>query len=168
MAGILIWLLLMPLSSAFPNAEMVYWVIHRLLLPFTLCLTLVNRRFKAFHAAPVRMGLPELAMGILAALIPISIAVFQSSPQTIIPKYFDRVLVPFCAYLILRLLPVREEEIKLLHWTAFLMAVFQTGIGFIWMIAPRYSHKHGSQSMVAVRVDRWPIQMCLRLFYSFV
>src|SRR5512142_1506717 len=39
--GAILWLILMPLASALPDPELMYWAIHRLMVPFTLCMTLL-------------------------------------------------------------------------------------------------------------------------------
>jgi O-antigen ligase len=129
--GVILWLLLMPLSSAFPSAGVVYWAIFRILIPLTLCMTLLPRLLKIGEHPTVRFGLPELCIVALALLIPVSVLLVSWNIRLAMIKYFDRMLLPFCMYFIIRLVPMQQRDLDVLEWTAFAMAVMQSLIGFL-------------------------------------
>ena len=135
--GIILWLLLMPFSSVLPNGEMIYWAIHRILVPLTLFLTIISRRHKMSKFPPVRLGLPELATGILVGLVPITIIYFQTDTRLPLIRYADRMLTPFCMYLVVRLMTLNNRYLQWLYWTAFFIAISQSVIGLLSSFVPQ-------------------------------
>lgn len=134
--GIIIWLVLIPISSALPNPDIAYWAIHRILIPFTLGMTILSRLSKVGDHSPKKLGSPELALGVLAILIPISCYLFPTDLRLALIKYLDRMLIPFCMYLTVRLTDLHERDFRLLQWTALFIAISQSVIGFLSWIAP--------------------------------
>jgi O-antigen ligase len=135
--GVVLWLLLMPLVSALPNPDMMYWGIHRILILVILFFLVISRSLKTKKYAPLRFGIPELAIIILVGLVPISLIISQVSLDVTLRNYLDRILIPLCAYLILRISSLDERDFKLLQWAAFFIATIQLFIGLLWMIAPQ-------------------------------
>jgi O-antigen ligase len=134
--GIIIWLLLMPFVSIAPNSEAVYWAIYRLLTPVILALAVISRWLNVRKQQPARIGPPELAMGTLAFIVPISILLSQSNSIQVLFVYYDRILVPFCMYLAIRLLAPRDRELHLLQWTALFVLISQALIGILSWFTP--------------------------------
>jgi O-antigen ligase len=135
--GVILWLLLMPLSSALANAEVVYWALHRIMIPCILVLAVLSRALKVSKHPPVRLGPPELAMGILAGLVPSFILLFQTDNRLPLIQYVDRILIPFCMYLVMRLTDSRERDLRLLQWTVLFIATSQCVIGLLSWFAPQ-------------------------------
>lgn len=135
--GVVVYLLLMPLLSALPNADMMYQMIHRILLPLTLTAVLVSYLIKASKFLPIRLGPPELALCILAVYVPISLIYLQLNIQAPLRDYIDRMLIPMCMYFILRITPLDKKDITYLQWTAFFIALCQCTLVFIELIIPQ-------------------------------
>lgn len=135
-SGVIIWLLFMPFVSVSPNPSLAYWIIYRLLPPTLLCLVIFYRTLKIREYPPARLGPPELAMGIMALIVPVSILLFQTDPNRSLIRFGDRMIVPFCMYLVIRLIAPREKEIKQLQWLALFIAISQSIIGFLSWVLP--------------------------------
>lgn len=136
--GVILWLVLMPLSSALPNPELMYWVIHRILIPFTLCMTLLPRLLNASKLTRFRLGLPEVCIALMIIYIPISLLMSGAATRDPIMKYLDRMMIPFCMYLIIRFSILRSFDLHFLQLTTFFIAVSQSMIGFIALFASHY------------------------------
>jgi O-antigen ligase len=135
--GVIIWLLLGPLYFVLPNPDLMHYAFYRILVPFTLLIIILFRMLKVKDYPPLRLGAPELAMCILAAYVPISLLYSQVDLQDPLRSYIDRILVPFCMYLIVRISSLDNRDLKSLRWVAFITAVIQLFIGFLWMVAPQ-------------------------------
>ena len=136
--GVILWLLLMPLSSALPNPELMYWVLHRILIPFTLIMTFLPSLLNASRLPKFRLGLPEVCIALLTIYIPISLILSGSANREPIIKYLDRMMIPFCMYLIIRFSILRDIELHLLQWSTFIIAASQSLIGLISLFAAQY------------------------------
>lgn len=136
-SGVILWLLFMPFVSVSPNPSLAYWIIYRLLPPTLLCLVIFYRTLKIREYPPARLGPPELAMGIMALIVPVSILLFQTDPNRPLIRFGDRMIVPFCMYLVIRLIAPREKEIKQLQWLALFIAISQSIIGFLSWVLPQ-------------------------------
>lgn len=136
--GVILWLLLMPLSSALPDPDLMYWAIHRLLAPLTLGMTILTFLANPSRVPRLKIGLPELSIALMAVFVPISILLGPMDARQTIIKYADRMLIPFCMYLIVRLTVLRSSEQHLLQWSAFFIAASQSMIGFLSLIAAQY------------------------------
>ena len=134
--GVFLWLLLMPLSSALPNPELMYWGIHRILIPLTLVLTIISRFVHTRELPPIHLGFPEICILLLAIYTPLSLAVTDSVNSEPLRKYLDRFIIPFLMYLAVRLSTLDKRNLKGLEITAFVVAVIQSGIGFMSWIMP--------------------------------
>ena len=134
--GVILWLLTLPFVNALPNPQVMYWALHRILIIMTLGLVVVQYLVKADKNPLVRLGPPELMMGILAGLVPITIILSQTDTRMPLIQYTDRILIPFCMYLIIRLITLDKVELRRLQWTAFFIAASQAIIGFLSWFAP--------------------------------
>ncbi len=135
--GVMIWLLVMPFVSVLPNSDLVYWAVYRLMPPLLLCLAIMSRIFKVREHPPVRFGPPEVTMGILILVVPGTILFSQSDPGLALIRFGDRMILPFCMYLVIRLSAPREKEFSQLKWVALFIAISQSAIGFLSWIAPQ-------------------------------
>ena len=133
--GVILWLILMPLSSALPNPELMYWVLHRILIPITLIVTFLPRFLNASSLPRFQLRLPEVGIALLTVYVPVSLLLSGSATREPIIKYLDRMMIPFCGYLIIRLSALRSRELHLLQWTALFIVASQCMIGFISQFA---------------------------------
>lgn len=136
--GVILWLLLMPLSSALPNNELMYWALHRILVPFTLIMTFLPYLIHPSKFQHIKFGLPELSIALLAVFVPLSILIRSSDTRQALINFADRMFIPFCMYLIVRLTILRSGELRVLQWAAFSIAASQCAIGFLSFFAPQF------------------------------
>jgi O-antigen ligase len=134
--GIILWLLLMPFYTLFPDQELIYWAVHRILIPLTLCLFILPRLLRWSELPRFILRPPEVCIAILAVYVPISILLSHSDTRLPLIVYANNMLVPFLMYLIIRLSILNKWEQQLLQWTALFIALSQCTIGIISWIAP--------------------------------
>ena len=135
--GVIVWLLFMPLSSALPDPRLMFWIFHRLLVPFTLIMALFPHLLKAPRVVRLKLGLPELAIAIMIFLVMVSIFLIGASRGFIWNKYIDRLLIPLCMYLAVRFITPDDRDMKILQWTAFAIIITQSTIGFMSWVTPQ-------------------------------
>jgi O-antigen ligase len=136
-SGVLLWLLIMPFVSVLPKSDLIYWAVYRFLPLFLLFLAIFSRTIKVRQHPVARMGPPELAMIILLAFGPVSILFSQTDTFVAFVRFADRLMLPFCMYLVIRLLAPREKEFKQLKWIALFIAISQSLIGLLSWFAPQ-------------------------------
>ena len=154
--GVMIWLVVMPFVSVLPSADLAYWAVYRLLPPTLLCLVVISRTLKVRAHSPVSLGPPELAMGVLAIFVPGLILFLQTDPSLALIRFADRVLLPFCLYLVARLSAPHIKEFLQLRWVALFLALSQSLIGFLSWYAPHilpkaWQYLHGQRTTGSFR-----------------
>jgi len=135
--GVVLWLLIMPFVSVLPKADLIYWMVYRFLPPFLLFLAIFSRTIKVRLHPNARMGPPELTMIILVVYGLVSILFSTADTLLALVRFADRMILPFCMYLVIRLLAPREREFKQLKWVALFIAISQSLIGFMSWFAPQ-------------------------------
>lgn len=154
--GVLIWLLVMPFVSVLPSADLAYWAVYRLLPPTLLGLVAISRMLKGQSYSPVRLGPPELAMGILVIFVPGLILLLQTEPSLALIRFADRIILPFCMYLVARVTAPHIKEFLQLRWVALFLALSQSLIGFLSWYAPHvlpkaWQYLHGQRTTGSFR-----------------
>lgn len=134
--GIILWLLLMPLASALPNPNIMYWGIHRILIPFTLVMTIIPHLVNTSNRTLFRFKFPDISLIIFAAYVPFSMILRSSLSSESMRLYLDRMLIPILMYFVLRFSVIDKGNQKILEWTAFFVAVIQNAIGIASWIVP--------------------------------
>jgi O-antigen ligase len=135
--GIVFWLLTMPFISVLPRADLIYWILYRIMPPALLGLVIISRSLKRREYPPARFSPPELSMTLLILLVPGLILLFQQDPELALIRFSDRVILPFCLYLVVRLIAPRTKEFTLLIWVALFIAFSQSLIGFLSWYRPQ-------------------------------
>jgi O-antigen ligase len=162
--AVIIWLITIPLLSIFPNQNMLYWVLHRLMIPVCLVLAILAQQFRPKKHFQIKLGPAELAMIVFLVLVIVSIAISRQDPLLPSPQKdavaasislgglqqddaqgpyreaVDRILIPFCIYLLIRFAAPREKAYKLLVITALFLVLSQSIINlaatFVSQILP--------------------------------
>lgn len=134
--GVMIWILVMPLSSALPNSSLVYWFVHRLLIPLTLSISFISQQLNVARRTSLKITLPDVCVLLFAAYIPVSSLFFDNLSGDLMRKYLDRMLIPIIMYLTIRCLHLDKTNYRLLEWTSFCVAIIQITIGFTSWIIP--------------------------------
>ena len=137
--AIIVWLFLMPflLQTTTSAERQVYWMIHRALPPLTITLMLAASMAGIYHRRLPRLGVPELAMAAYAGLTLASIYLENADPLATTYLFYDRVFIPFCLYLIIRLSALGEREMRWLVIAALFISMSQFTIGILSWIAPQ-------------------------------
>jgi putative inorganic carbon (HCO3(-)) transporter len=134
-----VWLLVMPFFVASPGISglYVFWVFHRALVPLGLGVVLLSYLLRMKRYKAVRLGPAELSMAIFALLVPASILLFQPEAPRLFSKYYDRMLIPFIMYLLLRLTAPRERDMRGFLIAAAVVVLGQSIIGILSWFAPQ-------------------------------
>jgi O-antigen ligase len=136
-AAAIIWMLVVPFISVSGDPERANWVIHRLLMSVGLGMAVLSYLFKTKKHSPIRLGPAELSMGIYVSLVVVSIlASPEDSLQNLFRKFGDRILVPFCMYLLMRFSAPRQRDHLLLLAAALFMGISQSIIGLLSWFMP--------------------------------
>lgn len=136
--GILLWMLLRPYIDAVPEAggPQVYWLIHRALLPAAVGAVLLSRWSGLRKMRPARLGLPELAMLAFLVLTVLNVTLWSWEPARAFRQVCDRLFIPFCAYLLVRLAAPEERDLKRLLVVAFFTLGAQSLVALLSWYAP--------------------------------
>ena len=135
--GVILWLMVMPFVSVFPRSDLAYWMFYRIMPPALLGLAVLSRILKVRTHPPARIGPPELAMGLLALMVPGLITLLQTDGNRALIRFGDRMIIPFCMYLVVRLTAPRKNEFIHLQWVALFIALSQSIIGLVSWVAPQ-------------------------------
>ncbi len=133
----MLWMAMVPFIPFTHKYSLVYWVLHRTLLLAALVIIILSRMLKLKKYPPVRLGWAELAMlgfGVAALL---SILVSPVAPIETTLTLYDRTLVPFIAYLLIRFLSPREADLKRLLPIMLLVGLAECVIGLLSWFAPQ-------------------------------
>jgi O-antigen ligase len=134
--GMVIWLLVMPLYRALPSPQLLAWAIYRILPIVILVLALLPRLVTADRKERFKIGLPEISMLLLAMIVPVTILMHGGNTSLTLIHYGDQVLMPVVMYLALRLMRLDRRDINILKWTALVIILIQTVVGFLSWVAP--------------------------------
>lgn len=132
-ATIPLWMLVSPLftQTASRYGRYMFWVTQRMILPVGLGLFILSYLAKARKAHSMHFSLAEVTMAIFAILVPISVLITQDSVEAPLINYYDRILMPFCMYLFIRLITQRGLEIRKLIPIAFVLVGIQLAVGLL-------------------------------------
>ena len=137
-ATIIFWLLLVPFVAQAPSAlRPLYWVLHRAMIPATLGLVLLSSVLGVKKREPVRLGRAELAMFAFLGLALVSILQLQPDVSTSITALYDRTIVPFCAYLLIRLTAPHEKDLKRLVPVVLFVLIAELAVSILSLLAPQ-------------------------------
>lgn len=134
--GVFLWLLVMPWINVLPNNSMIYWLIYRILIVLILCLMIIKHSLLNRGSTHIRLSAPDAAVIILVIYGTLLIVATQASSSDLLVRFVDRMLLPLALFLIVRLNPLEIFELKLLEWTACLIAISQGIVGIAGVITP--------------------------------
>ena len=111
------------------SGRSVYWLVHRA-LPVVAVLAVVATQLIRFNSRALpRLGWPELAMVGYVIFSALSIAFTSTDIQATLYLLFDRVVIPMCLYLLVRLLEPGERELRMLLPILGFVLISQSVIG---------------------------------------
>jgi O-antigen ligase len=118
------------------SGRSVYWLVHRA-LPVAAVLAVMVTQLVRLRSRPLpRLGWPELAMVSYLAYSALSIAFTSPDVPATLYLLFDRVLIPMCLYLLVRLLEPGERQLRVLLPILGFVLISQSVIGGLAWINP--------------------------------
>jgi len=136
--AVLLWLLFFPFFVRETSAEAryMYWLLHRLMIPGALAVIVLSEWLGIRKKTPVKFGGAELGMLLFLALSVANISLLTNNPQTSLLRFYDRIIVPFMIYFLVRLSRPTEKDMKRLVPIALVMVALQGAIGLLAWFAP--------------------------------
>jgi O-antigen ligase len=137
-SAVIVWVLVTPIAGTTDGAGVraVYWLVHRGLPVWALMVVIVGAATGVRPRRLPRLGLPEVLMA--GYLTVTAISILYTAPVVIREMFvfYDRVFVPMCLYLLVRLLVPDERDIARLLPAVVVVLVAQSVIGMMSWIGP--------------------------------
>jgi O-antigen ligase len=138
LATITVWLLITPFVSVtdVPSVRQVFWLVHRG-LPLAVLLVVVLGTISGVDRRRLpRLGWPELLMGGYVVATLLSIVLTSSDRIATFYLSYERIVVPMCLYLIVRLLQPGAEDLRRLSPVMLFVLLSQSVVGIVSWVAP--------------------------------
>ena len=168
--AVVIWLLLAPFFALTENqmTRYMFWMLHRLMLPVALGLDVLSRLLRINkRRGTVKLGAPELAMGIFLVLAVLNILFLQPDITRVGVLFYDRVVVAFCLYLLVRLTTPDGEEIKRLVSVALVILLAESVIVYAAVLFPGILPKQWASMLTRPSgTFRLPITLTTTILFS--
>jgi O-antigen ligase len=137
-SAVLLWILLFPFFAHNVSTadRFMFWVLHRAMVPLAFAITLFSGWFDIRRRAPVRFGRAEVAMALFLGLVAVNVTVLTPDPTQNFIRLYDRILVPFCMYWLIRLAAPSSRDLTRLCWVGLITVLLQSTIGLIGWFRP--------------------------------
>jgi O-antigen ligase len=138
LTGVAIWLAVTPLVAATESVAIrqLFWMVHRTLPLGVLLLVLGGAASRAAPRKLARLGLPELFMFAYVGASTVSIVLASSGAAAQFVLLYDRVIVPMCLYLIVRLLEPTSHDLRWLAPVALFVLAIEVPVGIMSIAIP--------------------------------
>jgi O-antigen ligase len=174
-SAVLLWVLVTPLAGTTDGggARAIYWLVHRGLPLVAVAAIVVGPWFGLRRRDLPRLGLPELLMAAYAGVTLVSVLYTAPSVVGRTTLLFDRVVVPMCIYLVVRLLRPGDRELRQLLSAVAVTLVVQSAIGMAsWsgpaLLRPEWLGKVGERTTGSLQaVDVFGTTMIFCGLYLF-
>lgn len=134
--AILIWILIFPYFVRQPlfAGAIFYWGLHRLMIMGALTIAILQL---LSQARPKPRWYPgELIMLMFLGFMAAGILIRGNDPVELLRHFFDRLVVPFAIYFLIRILAPAERDLRKFLPVAVVTIVIQAGIGLISWFVP--------------------------------
>jgi O-antigen ligase len=137
LAAVALWFVAAPyLLQTGGAVRYAYWTVHRA-LPVAVLLVLIASRMLRLRTRPLeRLGAPELLMVGYLVVSVLSVGYAAGDAGGSLMNLYDRVVVPMCLYLVVRLTRPTDESLRLLVPVAALTVLAQGAIGAASWVSP--------------------------------
>lgn len=137
-ASVMLWLLLTPYFVLTPSTagRSIFWVLHRAMIPAALVIVILADWLNIKKRERVRFGWAEAAVFLFALWTLGNILLLSNEPTRYLIRFYDRLVVPICMYLLVRLISPDEKDFKRLVWIALVTVTVESGIGLLSWFAP--------------------------------
>jgi O-antigen ligase len=153
--AIMLWVLLFPYFYQEPSVagRYIYWMLHRAMIPGTLLIVLMSHWLGIRRRQMVQLGRAELAMLFFLILTVVNIYMLNVTDTTkALIQFYDRLLVPFFMYWLVRLVAPTRKDLKRFLWIAFLTVLAQCMIGLLSWFVPQVLPAQWITKKVGARV----------------
>lgn len=128
--GVIVWFVLMPFLPFETVSSRVFWIVHRAVIPLAMGFAMLARALEIKTYTPVKLGWAELSMAMYLVVAGVSVLLTRSSPLLYLYEVYDRMFVPFAAYLLVRILRPDEEDMQRLVLPMLVVCIAEIIIGF--------------------------------------
>lgn len=137
--GLFVWLMLTPfvVSTDGGAFRKVYWIIHRTLPLFTIGIILLGSILRIHKRRLPKLGIAELAMAGYLIATELSVIYLNNDVMATTYHVYDRIFVPMCLYLLIRLTNPTEKDLRRLLPIFIFILVTQSIIGILSWSAPQ-------------------------------
>lgn len=138
LATVILWLFALPLVGETSSyaVRAVFWLVHRGLPPAALASIVLARMLCLGNTKRVRLGGAEVMMGTYLLISFVSIVYTAPEFLTTLFVLYDRVFIPMCLYLIIRLVEPDDKDLRRLLPVVLFVLVSQSVLGIISWRAP--------------------------------
>ncbi len=139
LTGLFVWLLLAQFLVLTDSSMLrrLYWLIHRALPPITIGIILLSHMLHVHKRKLPRLGGAELIMVGYLVVTQLSVLYLSDDVQANTIYVYDRIFVPMCLYLLIRLLHPTEQDLRRLIPVFIFVLVAQSIIGILSWSAPQ-------------------------------
>ena len=135
-AAVVLWLAITPFfvvgdGTAGPDT----WVLHRMLIPAVLALSIVYR-VVGLSRSDFRLSVIDLALAAFLLLAIANIWLFAGTPMRMSIAFYDKVIIPICLYWLIRVIDPRDREIRSLLWVFLWLVCVQFVVAALSWVAP--------------------------------
>jgi O-antigen ligase len=136
--AVMVWMLVLPyfLNEPTMAGRIIYWIIHRAMIPAALAVVVLSDWLGLREGEPVRLGPADLAPLLFVGLGLGNIFLLNQSPVATTIQFYDEVFIPICMYWLIRLVAPSQEDLRRFLWVAFITVVVQASIGVVSWFAP--------------------------------
>ena len=139
LTGLFVWLLLAQFLVVTDSSMLRrgYWLIHRALPLLTIGIILLSHMLRIHKRKLPRLGGAELAMAGYLIVTQLSVIYLSDGVQANTIYIYDRIFVPMCLYLLIRLMHPTEQDLRRLIPFLIFILVAQSVIGILSWSAPQ-------------------------------
>jgi O-antigen ligase len=136
--GLIIWLALAPflMTTQTEMLRRMYWVIHRALPVAAVGLIVLSSMLGIRRRKLPKLSWAELAMAGYLVVSQFSIVYLSNDVMATTFHLYDRVFIPMCLYLLIRLSAPDERDLRRLMPIVFFVCASQSMIGILSWVAP--------------------------------
>lgn len=135
--AIIIWLVAAPFIQITPTGahRVVFWLLHRAIIPGALITVVLAGLLHVRKDVHIRFNRADIAIILSGIYLVVSVIFSYSNTGPLFINLYDRFLVPFAAYWLIRFIPIHEKEIQRIFPIAAILIAIQFSIGIMsWFI----------------------------------
>jgi len=138
LTGLFVWLLLAQFLVVTDSSMLRrgYWLIHRALPPITIGIILLSSMLHIHKRKLPRLGWAELVMAGYLIVTQLSVIYLSDDVQANTIYIYDRIFMPMCLYLLIRLTHPNEKDLRRLIPFLIFVLIAQSIIGVLSWSAP--------------------------------